>query len=294
MPRDIYQTVTDRIISILERGTVPWRIPFTRSPGEGSAIPRNLVTQRHYRGINVFLLAVTAMIEGYGSPQWLTFRQTKAKGGQVRKGEKGSLVIFWKQHATTDRSTGEPITVPVLRHYTVFNSEQCNGIEDADRTKDEIEGPEAVFEPIGEARAIVDGYADPPRIEHGGHQAYYAPKEDLVRLPEPDRFERRESYYTTLFHELAHSTGHSSRLDRGLDTELAPFGTSDYSKEELTAEFASAFLAAACGISPPTIEQSASYIDHWRKRLKADEKLVIQAAGAGQKAADWVQGIHRE
>lgn len=290
MPRDIYQTVTDRIISILDRGTVPWRIPFTRRSGEGNSLPRNLVTQKHYRGINVFLLGVTAMMEGYGSPQWLTFRQTKAKGGQVRKGEKGSLVIFWKQHATTDKSTGEPITVPVMRYYKVFNREQCEGIEDPDRDE-ETDNPEAVFEPIAEAMAIVDGYRDPPRIEHGGNQAYYAPKEDLVRLPEPTRFEARESYYTTLFHELAHSTGHSTRLDRGLDAKLAPFGTSDYSKEELTAEFAAAFLAAACGISPPTIEQSASYIDHWKKRLKGDKKLVIQSAGAGQRAAERVMGI---
>lgn len=290
MPLDIYQEVTDRIISTLDRGTVPWRIPFTPRPGEASGLPRNLVSQKHYRGINVFLLAVTAMIEGYGSSQWLTFKQTKAKGGHIRKGEKGSLVIFWKQHATKDKSTGEPITVPVLRYYKVFNTEQCEGLEEPGGSKEEEGDEEVPFEPITEAMAIVDGYTDPPRIVHGGNQAFYAPKEDLVRMPEPKRFGQRESYYTTLFHELAHSTGHSTRLDRGLDSKLAPFGSGDYSKEELTAEFASAFLAAACGISPPTIEQSASYIDHWRKRLKGNKKLVVQAAGAGQKAADWVMG----
>ena len=123
---------------------------------------------------------------------------------------------------------------------------------------------------------------------------FYAPEEDFVRMPEPKRFGQRESYYTTLFHELANSTGHSSRLDRELDTKLLPFGSNDYSKEELTAEFASAFLAAACGISPPTIEQSDSYIVHWRKQLKGDKRLVTQAVGAGQKAADWVMGCIQE
>ena len=146
------------------------------------------------------------------------------------------------------------------------------------------------IEPIAEAERLIAGYEGGPRIEHGGSQAYYRPADDLVRLAEPSRFLSREFYYATAFHELAHSTGHSSRLDRGLDTNLAPFGTADYSREELIAEMGAAFLSAVAGISPPTIEQSAAYIAGWRKKLTADPKLIVSAAGAGQRAAHWVLG----
>ena len=286
MALDIYQAVTDRILELLDQGTVPWRQPFKN--GSGGGLPKNLISDKAYRGINVFLLAVTAWAEGYDSPYWLTFKQAKERDAHVRKGEKGSLVIFWKQHATTDKKTGEPVNVPVMRHYKVFNAEQCEGLELP--APPEPETDEAPFEPIIEAMAIVNDYEDGPRIEHGGGKAFYKPSDDLVRMPEPDRFVDSESYYATLFHELVHSTGHSKRLDRGIDTKIAAFGSPDYSKEELVAEMGAAFLAAASGISPPTIEQSAAYIESWKKKLKGDKKLVIQAAGAGQKSADWIMG----
>lgn len=294
---DIYQAVTDRIIELLEQGTVPWRQPI-RSQGGSGRLPTNMLSDREYRGINVFLLAVTAWAEGYESPYWMTFRQAKEKGGHVRKGEKGSLVIFWKQHATEDKKTGEPIKVPVLRRYTVFNTEQCDGIETSsvggggeEGSSNDDEPPEA-FDPIESCDAIVRGYADRPAIEHRGGMALYTPSTDTVRIADPERFETRESYYATLFHELVHSTGHSSRLDRGIDTAPKPFGSPDYSKEELVAEMGSAFLGAAAGIGTETIEQSAAYIDGWRKKLGSDPKLIVNAAGAGQRAADWIQGLH--
>ncbi|MFI4915125.1 MAG: ArdC family protein [Phycisphaerales bacterium JB060] len=291
MAHEIYQAVTDRILELLDQGVVPWRHPIRGGGRGGGGYPTNLESGRHYRGINVFLLAVTGWLQGYGSPYWLTFRQAKARGGHVRKGEKGALVIFWKQHATHDKETGEDITVPVLRRYTVFNAEQCEGIEvpGTDTPEEEAEP----FVPIEAAAKIVEGYAGGPRIEHGGRQAFYRPSEDLVRIAEPERFVDREAYYATLFHELVHSTGHSSRLDRGLDTEPAPFGSPDYSKEELVGEMGAAFLAAAAGIGQQTVEQSAAYIQGWRKRLAGDEKLVVHAAGAGQKAADWILEPHQ-
>ena len=291
MGLDVYQSVTDRILDLLEQGTVPWRKPIKSSGGEGGW-PSNLSSKRPYRGINVFLLAVTAWTEGYESPHWLTFRQVKEKGGYVRKGEKGSLVVFWKQYATKDRSTGDPITVPVLRHYTVFNTEQCDKLPPPEEEADTE--PAEPFEPIEAAASIVAGYDDGPAIGHGGGRAFYRPSKDMVRTAEPSRFVSRESYYCTLFHELVHSTGHSKRLDRGLDRELRAFGDPDYSKEELIAEMGAAFLAAAAGISPPTIEQSAAYIDGWRRKLTGDKKLVIQAAGAAQRAADWIRGERPE
>lgn len=290
MPADIYQAVTDRILKILDRGVAPWR-QHIRHPGPNPSPPRNLTTGRAYRGINTFLLAVTAWIEGYGSPDWLTFRQARARGGHVLKGERGSLVIFWKQHATKDKQTGEPITVPVLRCYTVFNACQCAGIGTEETSPPP---PEEAFEPLLQAASIVDGYRDPPRIEHAGLMAFYRPADDLVRVPAPGKYTDRESYYSTLFHELIHSTGHSTRLDRGLDTQTRPFGSQDYSNEELIAEMGAAFLCAAAGIGTETIEQSASYIDGWHRRISADKKLVVQAASAAQKAADWVLGVNME
>ncbi|MGD9693610.1 MAG: ArdC family protein [Phycisphaerales bacterium] len=280
----MYQAVTDRILEMLDRGTVPWRYPIrTKAGGDW---PRNLESGRTYRGVNVFLLAVTAWMHGYGSPFWLTFRQALLRGGHVRKGEKSSLVVFWKQHDATDEETGEPMKVPVLRHYNVFNAEQCEGVDPPGGAPE----PAAAFEPIEAAQRVMTGYADGPVIEHAGGRAYYRPSSDTVWLPEPARFLSREFYYATAFHELAHSTGHKKRLDRGLSSDLAPFGSPDYSREELVAEMASAFLCATAGIGPPTIEQSAAYIEGWKKRLSGDRKLVITAAGAGQRAADWILG----
>lgn len=292
MPIDIYQAVTDRILSILDQGVVPWRQPI-RSTGDAGLLPTNLESGREYRGINAFLLAMTARAEGFSSPYWMTYRQAAAKGGHVRKGEKGSLVIFWKQFATRDKKTDEPIKIPVLRHYTVFNAEQCEGIELSSPTAQD-EANASPFEPIEACAAILAGYANGPTIEHRGSRACYKPLTDTVQIAEPERFETPESYYAVLFHELVHSTGHSSRLDRGidrgLDKELRPFGSPDYSREELAAEFGAAFLAAAAGIGAQTVEQSAAYIDGWRKKLKSDKKIVVTAAGTGQKAADWIIG----
>lgn len=285
---DIYQAVTDRILETLDKGTVPWRHPIKRS-ADHDGLPRSMNSKKPYRGVNIFLLAMTAWAKGYESAYWLTYKQAKQQGGQVRKGEKASLVIFWKRYATTDKETGDKKVVPVMRHYNVFNAEQVEGVEAPDAVQPDP--PAEPFKPIDEAEKIVTGYAKGPVIEHGGGQAYYRPTEDKVRIADPTRFEGPENYYATLFHELAHSTGHSSRLNRGLDKKLAPFGSADYSKEELVAEMGAAFLAATAGISPPTIEQSAAYIDGWRKKLKGDKKLIVQAAGTGQRAADHILGV---
>lgn len=281
---DVYRAVTDRILEMLDRGTVPWRHPIRDSRGGGW--PVNIESGRPYRGINVFLLAITSWLKGYRSPCWATFRQATQRGGHVRRGERSSMVVFWKPYQRSDQESGDLITIPVLRHYNVFNTEQCEGLPAPGAPPE----PEVPFEPIAEAEKIVAGYAEAPSVVHGGHRAFYHPAADRVHLPEPGRFVSREFYYATAFHELAHSTGHSTRLDRGLDRELPPFGSADYSKEELIAEMGSAFLCAAAGISPPTIEQSAAYIAGWRKRLSDDRKLVVTAAGAGQRAADWILG----
>ncbi|APZ95870.1 ArdC family protein [Fuerstiella marisgermanici] len=284
--RDIYQEVTERILELLDAGTVPWRNPIRRGGGDGW--PKNLQSGKQYRGVNVFLLAVEAMQRGFSSDYWLTFKQAKTKGGNIQRGEKSSLVVFWKQIEKEDKETGEEIKLPVLRHYNVFNVEQCEDIDPPDAVTPDPDAPP--FEPLAAAENIVAGYRDGPAIEYGGTRALYRPSNDQVLMPEPERFESREAFYATLYHELSHSTGISRRLNRGLDENPAPFGSPDYSREELVAEMSAAFLAATAGISEPTVEHSAAYIDNWRKKLKGDKRLVITAAGAAQKATDWILG----
>lgn len=287
MKFDIYQHVTDKIIAMLEQGVVPWRSPILGKQKAG--LPKNLASGKDYRGINSFLLAFLAWAKGYESSYWVTFNQCRQNNGTIRKGERSSIVVFWKTYDTTDKETGEAKTVPVLRYYNVFNVSQCDGIAAPDAAR----YTPIDFNPIEAAEAIVKGYTDGPAIEHAGAQAFYRPSDDTVKLPEPTRFASCEMYYATLMHELAHSTGHSKRLDRKLDTHPQPFGSADYGKEELIAECGAAMLAAHAGLEPSTIENQAAYIGGWLKQLKSDKKLVIVAASAGQKAADWIRGIRK-
>jgi antirestriction protein ArdC len=176
-------------------------------------------------------------------------------------------------------------TVPVLRYYNVFNVEQCDGIAAPDVAAIEP----VAFNPIEAAELLVKGYADGPAVEHGGTQAIYRPNADIVRLPEPSHFASGEEYYSTLFHELSHSTGHSKRLDRKFDTDPKPFGSADYGREELVAEMSAAFLCAHAGITPVVIENQVAYLQGWISKLKGDKKLAITAAGAAQRSADWIR-----
>jgi antirestriction protein ArdC len=179
--RDLHEEVTQTIIDALERGVVPWRSPIL---GRGKAgHPTNLESDRPYAGVNVFLLALAGWSAGYGSRYWLTFKQALARGGSVRKGERSTLVVFWKLYETKDRETGESATVPVLKHYHVFNAEQCDGITTPD-TADLIS---TEFHPIDAAQAIANGYVGGPSVTHAGSRAFYRPSTDAVVLPEAQR-----------------------------------------------------------------------------------------------------------
>ena len=280
--RDLYAEVTQTIIDALEKGVVPWRNPMLLSGTAG--LPRSLARGKPYRGVNVFLLSIAAWSLGYDNPYWLTYRQAQARGGQVKAGEKSQLVVFWKLLEKTDPETGEVKKLPVLRHYRVFNARQCEGLD----VPEPVQAAERPNEPIERAEAIVAGYPDPPEIAVSLGRAFYRPSADVVCLPAIGLFRSSETYYATLFHELGHSTGHSKRLDRGLDTELRPFGSPDYSREELVAEMTAAFLCAEAGLSPVTIGDSASYCQGWLQQIRGEPRLLIQAAGAAQKAADHV------
>lgn len=285
---DLYAEVTRKITDMLDAGVVPWRSPILGRGGLKH--PRNMNSGRKYRGINTFLLAFTAYAKGYDSAYWLTFKQASERGGKVKKGEKSSMVVFWKQYEVTDPQTQQPKKVFVLRYYNVFNVLQCQDIPQPDPPNFQP----VAFNPIEQAEKIVKAYDDPPVLEHHGSQAFYRPTDDTIRMPDPTRFATNEEYYSTLFHEMSHSTGHSKRLDRKLDTDMKPFGTPDYGKEELIAEMSAAFLCAHAGIQPAVIQNQAAYISGWLGQLKQDKRLIIFAAGQGQRAADWILGTRHE
>jgi antirestriction protein ArdC len=270
-----YEIITERIVGLLEHGTVPWHKPWSVSTG----LPRNLVTQKPYRGINPFLL----MAAGYESPNWLTYRQAVQLGGNVKKGEKGCPVVFWKQLQATNEESGEVEKIPLLRVYTVFNVAQC------EKLKNVPVADETAFA-VTEAAEIVAKMPEPPVIKHGMTMAYYAPRQDIVGMPEPKNFKTEDGYHATLFHELVHSTGHEKRLKRQSIMERNGFGSDPYCKEELIAELGSAFLCGQSGIVERTIDSSAAYLENWLKQLKSDKTLIVYAAAQAQKAADFILG----
>ncbi len=277
---DAYQEITDRIIAALERGTVPWRTPW-RARGH-----RNARTDRPYRGINTLVLQMAALERGWNDPRWLTYRQAQAAGGHVRRGEHGTRVVLWKWIEKQDSPDPErPEHYPLLRLFTVFNVRQCRGLK-LPPLAGGGDGPE----PLERAEAIAGGYAGGPTVHHDAGGAYYLPAKDEVHLPPRDAFGDAHGYYATLFHELAHSTGHPGRLAREGYETAARFGSERYSQEELVAEFAAAFLGSEAGIDPSRVEQSASYIASWLKALEDDRRLAVVAAGQAQRAADHVLG----
>ena len=200
----VYQVITDQIIEKLEQGTIPWKMPWS------SEAPKNLISGKSYRGINVFLLGSL----GYMSPYWLTFKQAQSLGGHVNKGEKSTPVVFWKTYSTMEQNDEGKLEEKgrfVLRYYRVFNIEQCSlppeEVPAADPTTKS-------FDPIPKAESVVAGMPSAPEITHQSQRACYSPILDIVNMPKPESFDAPVNYYSTLFHELAHSTGHQSRLDR--------------------------------------------------------------------------------
>lgn len=274
MNNQVYDRITERIITLLTQGTVPWQKPWKAQTG----LPRNIVSRKPYRGINVFLLIAM----NYESPLWLTFHQASQLGGRVRKGEKACPVVFWKRLKVEEKETGETENIPLLRFYHVFNVGQCEGLG----------GVPAPVEPPGNEvatpAAIVAGMPQRPMIRHGMVRAYYSPSEDCIGMPPPERFDMEESYYSVLFHELVHSTGHDSRLKRSTLTESTGFGSNPYCKEELIAEMGAAFLCGHAEIAERTIGNSAAYIKGWLEKLQSDKTLIVQAAAQAQKAVDFI------
>lgn len=277
---DVYALITNRIIELLEKGTIPWQQPWVVEE-----MPRNLLSKRKYRGINFWLLLSLQ----YEQNLFLTWDQIKTIGASVKKDEKGHIVVFWKnvkKHPEELDEKENPKLVPMLRYYKVFNIAQCRDIPEG-LIPEKVQ-PNLDFNPIHECEAILHGFTSCPDIKTKEQRAYYHITEDYINMPKKKSFKSVASYYATLFHELVHSTGNEKRLGRLSIKDMYEFGSEQYSQEELIAEMGTAFLCSFTGIAHAEIENSAAYIKGWLEKLANDKKFVLQASGQAQKAVDYI------
>jgi len=288
---DVYTMVTDRIIAELEKGNIPWRKPWVgvKSNRKNAAISGS--TGKPYSILNQMML---------GKPgEWYTYKQATERGGKVRKGEKSSVVVFWSQYSkqvVEDDESGNPVIkvkpMWILKYYNVFHIDQIEGLTPRWDKDDEVIDPESVPTPCEEADVIVRGYltASGVTLHHvRGDRAFYRPSDDSVTVPEMSQFKECAEYYSTLFHELTHSTGHETRLNR--HSKTAFFGNEEYSKEELVAEIGASALVNYCGLeSEGSFKNSAAYIQSWLKALKNDKRLIVSASAKADKAVDLILG----
>lgn len=268
---DIYQTVTDSIIAALEAGVKPWSCPWQRVPGM-SGLPSNYATGAAYSGMNIMLLWSSASEQGFKDSRWMTYKQAKAEGGQVRKGEHGTTAIFYTT-LEKENDDGETDYIPMLKTFTVFNVEQIDGLP----LTMETVSPEATFDPLPQAENLFRKSG--ANIIEKGQNAFFSPSNDEVWLPERHLFSDAANFYATGLHELMHWSGGKSRLNREMKEK---FGSEGYAAEELVAELGSAFLMADLGIVGEV--QHESYIASWLKALKNDKRYIFKAASAASKA----------
>jgi antirestriction protein ArdC len=271
---DIYEKITNDIIVTLEAGIVPWHKPWASDGQQASIdIPHNASSGRAYSGINILILMMRRAACGYSSNGWLTYKQAQALGGQVRKGEKGEGIVYWQVKEQED-DAGNVQKRMIMRMFTVFNAEQCDGLEGSTFAPEPIEAGD-ICQRLQQAGC---------RISLGHAGASYHPLHDSIAMPAPSAFESVEHFDSTLLHEATHWTGHRSRLARDL---MNRFGDDAYAAEELIAEMGSAFLCAQLGV-PMTGLQHSDYIGHWLGVLRADKRAIFTAATAAQKACAYL------
>ena len=272
---NLYSKITSQITELMQQHGSDWTRPWTSADGG----PLNALTGDHYKGINTLLLNLEANVNGYGKPYWATFKQWRMKGGSVRKGQKGTLCVFYKPVAI-EQANNELKTIPVMRHFFLFNADQVEGVELPD-----TEEP-AVVE--GRNQAVDDFLTSTGAvINEGGSRAYYSPSEDHVCIPPFSAFSSSEMFYSTLLHELSHWSGHPTRLDRK-EGMKGRFGSSAYAMEELVAELASAFLSIQLKVSHEPRKDHAQYLNSWIKVLAQDPKAFSSAASKAQGVADYL------
>jgi antirestriction protein ArdC len=292
MQQDIYSRITDKILADLESGVRPWLKPWNAGHAAGRITRPLRHNGQPYSGVNVIMLWMEAEAKGYTAPIWMTFRQAKEFGAHVRKGEKGSLVVYANSITRTETNEAgeeEERNIPFMKGYTVFNVEQIEGLPAHYYAT-------AAAPQISEEQRIerVDAFlaSTLATVRHGGDRAYYASGTDHIQMPPFPFFRDPESYYSTRLHETVHWTNHPSRLDR--DFGRKRWGDEGYAVEELVAEIGSAFLCADLGLSPEVRDDHAAYIASWIKVLKGDKRAIFTAAGHAQKAAEFLHGLQPE
>lgn len=270
----VYSIVAKNLIDLMEKGTAPWAMPWIKN----RSFPANMLSKKPYRGVNIMALGA----RGYTCPLWGTFKQISEKGGKINKGEHGTPIVYFGSY--NREIEGEDRRFLVARFYKVWNIQQTDIEWAAEITNNENDSIES-------AESIVSNWENKPEIKHGYNHAAYAPILDVVQMPTIEAFSNSESYYATLFHELTHSTGHASRLNReGLSSPT--FGSDTYAFEELIAEFGAAFLCANAGIDNSGLQHnSAAYLKGWSNKLRESPKMLIQAASKAQIAADSIMGM---
>ena len=285
---NLYDEITGKIIAELEAGRIPWVQPWGTSAAKAPlGLPQNASTGRNYSGINVLILWGAVIEHGFPGQSWLTFRQALALGGHVRKGERGTTVVYADRFVPDDekrraRETGdEAQAVPFLKRFTVFNAAQCEGLPEDIAIVAPPPSP-GLIEPQVEALIRATGID----FRIGGNRAFYVPALDYVRVPPPQAYFEPINWHRTALHELGHATGHPSRLGRDMS---GGFGTKKYAVEELVAEMNAAFCCASLGIVPTV--RHADYIGSWLEVLREDNRAIVRAASQASKAADWLLGF---
>ena len=282
---DLYSEITHKIIAQLEAGRVPWVQPWGTAAAKAPlGLPKNASTDRQYSGINVLLLWGAVIERGFSGQSWLTFRQALSLGGNVRKGERGTTVVYADRFVPEDekrraRETGEDAqAIPFLKRFTVFNTDQCENLpEDVAIAAPPV--PTGLIEPHVEALIAATGID----FRIGGERAFYVPAHDYVQVPPPQAYFEPINWHRTALHEMGHATGHVSRLGRDFS---GSFGTKKYAFEELIAEINAAFCCASLGIAPTV--RHADYIGSWLEVLREDDRAIVRAASQAGKAADWL------
>lgn len=288
MNSDVYTRITNQIIAELEQGVRPWMKPWDAAHLAGSISRPLRANGKPYGGINIVMLWASSMEQGFTAPIWMTFKQAKELGAHVKKGEKGTLVVYAStitREEAGEEGEAQTREIPLMKGYTVFNVEQIEGLPAHYHAKaaprlnlqQRIENAENFFAATG---------AD---IRHGGNAAFYNPTADYVQMPDFESFKSAESYYATLGHECVHWTRHPSRLDRDLGRKR--FGDAGYAMEELVAELGAAFLCADLELTPQIRDDHAPYIAGWLQALKHDKRAIFTAASHAQKAADFLHGV---
>lgn len=289
--KDVYERITEKIIIELENGVLPWVQPWQAGHAAG-AVSRPLRSVGiPYRGINVLMLWLTALERNYDCPIWMTYKQAQELGGQVRKGEKGTLVVYASSYNKVSKNDeGEDVeeAIRFMKGYTVFNAEQVDQLPPHFYAR-----VEPIHKTPLERKTHLEQFfaATGAEIRHGGSRAFYRITDDYIQMPELQSFQSIEGYYATAAHELTHWTGHKSRLDRNLIPETAVNYFKDKAMEELVAEIGASFLCVDFGIAPEPRPNQVAYINSWLGALQQDKKAIFRAASHAQRAVDYLQGL---